>query len=498
VQNIIHIISDFISSVAASDFVLGMMEQEEILKGDVKLGCEHYFELVTQSLPEHMSAIDFFCAKTYRRGKCMVLFYLEGVFYCQILGNEKEQPLLLDIKFPDIHHEGKGLILKLNDRNELIDGILWKKLSLWETVPKKSSVMEQITSNIDNTGTLSLASDTYGQCYIIMKPNKTDASIRDALFQFGSWNYSGEVQLLPELGLEDIEHVIPALRAQQHKLSFLCHSSDMPVKHIFTEPLQYVTKINALMEQEILSVESNIEKINVDEDAENLFFEFQTVPHFETIIDKRKIDCIASKSYRASGLVVMTVYFRGTFYVFLATGKDNLQLLDSSFPSIIPSVGYNIKTYPSGIEGWPNLRKLSLWKIHKYVPHGAKNNNQHHHNTQEDALNDKKIQCDTSHALVNSIEIQDSITPDCTGLHNNDHNKLESKDIERQKQKSPPGNFTSNRASCERKVNGVFGIHHLAPLKRESKLQAQVLRSDDNDFRTISWDREGKPLVLNS
>lgn len=493
VQDAIHTVCRFISSEIASDLVLDMME-EEMMKGDEQLGCEHYFELVTQILPKELSSIDFLCAKTYHRGECLALFYLEGVFYCQILRGEKEKTLLPDIKFPGIHQEGKGLTLKLNDRNEQIEGILWRKLSLWQTVPKKNSVIEHIPTHIDSNGTVSLASDTYGQCYIIMEPNKADASIRDVLFRFGSWNYCGEVQLLPELGLEDIEHVIPVLRVQQHKLSFLCHSSDMPVKNIFTEPLKYITNINALTEQEILSVERNIERINLDEDPENLFFEFETVPHFETIIEKSKIDCIACKSYRASGLVVMTVYFKGTFYVFLASGKENLQLLDSSFPSIIPSVGYNLKTYPSGIEGWSNLRKLSLWKVHKYAPNGAKDTCQP--NIQEGGLDDKNTPCNTSLALETSTEVQESKTPNNIAL--NDH-KSDPNEIETKQQKSPHGNFTSTRATCERKVNGIFGFHHLAPLKRESKLlQAQVLRGDqNNDIRISSWDSEGKPLFSN-
>lgn len=40
--------------------------------------------------------------------------------------------------------------------------------------------------------------------------------------RFGSWCYSGTVQLTPTLALADIPHVIPALRMQQTKLDFMC------------------------------------------------------------------------------------------------------------------------------------------------------------------------------------------------------------------------------------------------------------------------------------
>lgn len=43
--------------------------------------------------------------------------------------------------------------------------------------------------------------------------------------RFGSWCYSGTVQLTPTLALADIPHVIPALRMQQSKLDFMCDVS---------------------------------------------------------------------------------------------------------------------------------------------------------------------------------------------------------------------------------------------------------------------------------
>lgn len=484
VHDIICAVCTFISSEIVSDYALDLMEQE-IVKEGKQLGYEHYFELTTQNLPsEEMKRIECICAKIHHhRGEPFVLFYLEGVFYCQILEGPKAHALLHDIIFPNIdHHDGKGLTIKLNDQNEKIKGIIWKKLSLWQMLPKKNIFMDLITTTkSDSTRTISLASDTYGQCYMIKKPSKEDASIRDVLFQFGSWNYCGEVKLLPQLGIEDIEHVIPVLQTQQHELSFLCHSSDMPIQNTFTEPLKYITKINSIIDQEILSVENNIERINLDEDPTNLFFEFQTAPHHETTFEKFSIDCMASKSYRASGLVIMTVYFKGTFYVFLRPGNDNLQLLDSSFPSIIPSVGYNLKSYPSGTVGWPNLRRLSLWKVNKFLADESKDNCQHT-SMEEDGFNHNGIR--SHHTRKYSMLIEE----------NSKEPQVDPEELETNKN-FLNGNFTSTRATCGRKVNGFY---HLAPLKKESKLKVQILRGgEQNIIHTVSWDREGKPLVSN-
>lgn len=43
-----------------------------------------------------------------------------------------------------------------------------------------------------------------------------------SLDRFGSWCYSGTVELTSSLGLGDIPHVIPTLRMQQGKLDFMC------------------------------------------------------------------------------------------------------------------------------------------------------------------------------------------------------------------------------------------------------------------------------------
>ena len=55
------------------------------------------------------------------------------------------------------------------------------------------------------------------------------------------------------------------------------------------------------------------------------------------------------------------MYYAGNWYLILDEGKDDLPLLDSKFPDVSCKVQeHNIQSFPSGIEDWPELRKLSV------------------------------------------------------------------------------------------------------------------------------------------
>jgi len=75
-----------------------------------------------------------------------------------------------------------------------------------------------------------------------------------------------------------IQYIIPALRAQQHNLQFLCQSSSMPTENKLTEPLAYVSEISRFMEQEILRSAGAIRNLqhefllDSEEDPNELFF----------------------------------------------------------------------------------------------------------------------------------------------------------------------------------------------------------------------------------
>jgi len=70
-----------------------------------------------------------------------------------------------------------------------------------------------------------------------------------------------------------------------------------------------------------------------------------------------------SKTYHPSGIITITIAFQGTIYVTVLEGGSENPLLDSRFPDISgKGRGYQLQSYNDGIEGWPGLRKVSIWQ----------------------------------------------------------------------------------------------------------------------------------------
>jgi len=455
----------------------------------------HYFELVSESLPSQMNDIECVCSKTYCNGACFVTFYFEGGFYVILLDTENEDQALLDVSMPDITLGGEGITLKLYDRqeaccnNETTDAIYWKRLSLWSTLGVP------IEKELNEASTLSLSSSCYGQSYIILKPNKPDPSKRDVLFMFGSWAYSGGLDLLSELSFADVEHIIPALRVQQHKLSFLCHTSEMPLENIFTAPLEYMAKIGNLVEQEVMNTSRAVELLQIeDEDPETLLFQFETAPHSRTVLDQCHIDCIATKSYRASGVVVMNVYFRGAFYVCLTSGGNDVGLLDSHFPSIVNEHSFHLKSFPGGINGWENLRKLSLIRnVGSSVPQPKRQEG----NARE-YLEPKG--CDIQFYTDKELEAEAKTIDINNGSKHSDVKEqkvCQSKSECKERSDEGQDNFASSRNSCRRRnPKSLSGVHRLAPLKKTSQLQKRIT-GEEGYSGNIPWSADGRPVIQN-
>ncbi|CAM9661739.1 unnamed protein product, partial [Hapterophycus canaliculatus] len=231
--------------------------------------------------------------------------------------------------------------------------------------------------------TTNLACTSYMQTYVIMKPTGTEAfgtnsAYRDVLFRFGSWCYSGTVQLTPTLALVDIPHVIPALRMQQSKLDFMCDVSQVPSKSPFAAPLERMQRLMPLMEEQVGASEEVLtdllEKLSdmgledsvsswFDGDSMQSFFEFQTAPRAETKEAFRGVDLVASKSYSARGVVTIGIWFEDSYYVVLGEGGEEQPLLDSRFPNVSSKGrGYQIRAMTEGPEGWEELRKVSVWQ----------------------------------------------------------------------------------------------------------------------------------------
>lgn len=75
------------------------------------------------------------------------------------------------------------------------------------------------------------------------------------------------------------------------------------------------------------------------------------------------IEMVCSKCYHASGIITITILFDYTVYVCILDGSNENPLLDSRFPDISgKGRGYQIQSYDNGLDGWSQLRKISIWQ----------------------------------------------------------------------------------------------------------------------------------------
>jgi hypothetical protein len=58
------------------------------------------------------------------------------------------------------------------------------------------------------------------------------------------------------------------------------------------------------------------------------------------------------------GIVTVSVYYRGVYYVVVSDGATEQPLLDSRFPNVSDKGrGYQLKSYPDGRDTFKELRK---------------------------------------------------------------------------------------------------------------------------------------------
>lgn len=216
--------------------------------------------------------------------------------------------------------------------------------------------------------------------------------MRDVLFRFGSWCYTGKVELVPRLALEDLPYIIPALRVQHSKMKFLCDVRWLPCNHHFTAALVDAARLSTVMEKEVIKNEQVLASLNelmilptrtnVSEDGtsssdspqrmgvlnwldrQRTIFEFHFAPDKISKKIYSNIDIIATKKYNPCGVISISIYCAGKFYLTLSDlqGKEQ-RLLDSRFPNVAAKgKGFKLHSYPKGVEDWPQLRHLSIWE----------------------------------------------------------------------------------------------------------------------------------------
>ena len=253
-------------------------------------GAETYFELTVNNVPTCMDNVGIVASKTYSRGLIIISIFFEKTFYFVIQSGEGDQPLL-DVRFPDVSKHGQGLLLQSYYDNS----IPWRKLTLWHILEQDTiSPLTRITPKIR---TLNISSSNYQQTYCVMKSafdteSSTFSVHHDVLFRFGSWCYTGRVQLTPTLTLSDIPFVIPALRMQQNRLDYYCDVSNIPTNSPFAKSLDYMQKLEPFIEDQIFQSEdvlrALIDRLSkmglgetvlkwLDGDPSNSFFEFKLI-----------------------------------------------------------------------------------------------------------------------------------------------------------------------------------------------------------------------------
>ncbi len=190
--------------------VISELSSDETLHKIASLSTKHdwiendrvYFELVGQT--SHLfEDVKFICSKVYAYTKGLIFntIYFEGTIYVTLQDLEGQQPLI-NINFPDVSLEGEGEVISLLDEKNSP----WVKLSICQVKPAVFANLQN-----DKDAVKDLSSDSYVQCYCILK-SKDGSDNRDVMFRFGSWCYSGIVELAPALAKEDLPFLVPALR----------------------------------------------------------------------------------------------------------------------------------------------------------------------------------------------------------------------------------------------------------------------------------------------
>mmetsp|Transcript_44255 Transcript_44255/g.138927 ORF Transcript_44255/g.138927 Transcript_44255/m.138927 type:complete len:665 (-) Transcript_44255:1385-3379(-) len=345
-----------------------------------------YFELVMAEVPPALRNVSAMASKTYARGLVLITLYFEGAYFLVVKDGTGDQPLL-DVRFPDVSQHGQGLSITLDP--ELLEAAavengadLFTKLTLWQSLGQDIRPLMPMKRNPNEV--YDISSNKYMQTYCVLHDDTGkvtaagEPAMRKAMFRFGSWCYSGQVQLVNKLSLGDIPHVIPALRAQQSRLQFQCDVSQMPRDNVYTPPLAKMVQLFNLLTELVLDAEevlsALLERMGsmgladtlsswLNGDSGQSFFEFSFSREGDTERAFRDVELITSKVYDARGFIFILILYQDALYLVMTEGVAEQPLLDSNFPDVSKKGrGYQIRAFPEGHDDWPELRKVSIWQ----------------------------------------------------------------------------------------------------------------------------------------
>jgi len=428
-----------------------------------------YFELVGDAsylFPD----ILFICSKVYAYANELLynIIYFEGTIYVTIEELKGEQPLI-DINFPGISCGGRGAVLSLFEDEDLP----WMKLSIWQRKPPQKICTD-------------LSSDCYVQSYCILK-SQDGGDGRDVMFRFGSWCYSGQVELASTLSLDDLPALIPILRLQQSKLSFESDISKIVKSNPFASALEYVSRAASVMEVEAISSENFIKSlINqegpdshshwLEDDENTCVFEFSCTSN--PILDH--VEMIATKSFQ-SQCTAISIYHDGSFFLMLHENGIEQPLLDSNFPDLSKRIHRHlVRSYPSGLSSWPQLRKLSICCIENSGSVTSKSDLLDLPHTEDlpssislSSIEDEPDEPLLANAIHSAMEVLDDAMLDICNMFDN---AMGSSSFDRCDNQSQP-----DRAA------------RMSALER--KLEVMRSRIKTEDIEEGPWDTNGTPII---
>lgn len=375
-----------------------------------------YFEL--QAQPGHLKDVELACAKLFMGDLKLHVIFLQGSYYCTVADAGASEQALEDVDFPDISSRGSGFQIKHYDTG------MYRKFAIWQVLDETALNMryilreraqrsiegkseEKTASRNDDDGddhenglrgsgsTFDSLDDedmmggdishvdeqylwgrskeafggSYTQTYLMLKGTE-GTTARRALFRYGNWCYGGVIHMDQEVTLHEMPHVLRKFQRQQGLLAYWFEVQKLPDGLPFTAPMRHFAMTNAFLEEELNKAESVLTKLTeyhkskgqepwIDQENGRQFFELECTgnqPFFDDV------EFMASKTYY-HGVVVITIFFQGSFYLTLSPSVGDQPLLDMSFPDVeARKRAAQIATYAH-----PEYSKLMIWESERSV-----------------------------------------------------------------------------------------------------------------------------------
>lgn len=266
----------------------------------------------------------------------------------------------------------------------------------------------------------------------------------------------------------------------------MCEASGMPATSLFAKSMEYLADIMPVVQQELLKAEGTLMDLAekgyvegvgditswLEDDSADCYFELGLADCEE--LDE--VEVIASKVY-LSGIVLVVLYYQSKLYVTVQDGANEQPLLDTRFPDITcPSRGFQLETYHRGVKGFPELRRISLWRA------GAPQ-------VEPEMVNRS--------SAVSPMDEKMKLIDQKADTKKTDGNSTTSPS------NSPKQSTNNNEAKADAKglprLGKVARPHHIAPMKSASDLKGRLKTlgpvTDASSAAQIApWDKTGKPL----